>query len=153
VATVTQTHTARACVLSGLLVAALLAPKDHTFLPNLAYLWLPHLAVLLLAWFSHSNRLAALAGTALAMAAYLAAFGAWLLSRPHAESLAWLGYFFSLPGAAFGVFMAAAICGGTASTISMLRVGGTFAAAVLVGIMLNQGVVCATVLHCSLADT
>ena len=148
--TVTETHTYRACVLSGLLVAVLLAPKDYTFLPNLAFLWLPQLAVLLLAWFSHANRLAALAGTALAMATYLAAFGAWLFSRPHAESLAWLGYLFSLPGAAFGVFMAAAICEGMDPAGRMFRIASTFAGAVLVGIILNQAVLCATVLHCSL---
>jgi hypothetical protein len=147
---VSRTLAARACVLSGLLVAALLAPKDSYFLPNLAYLWLPQLAILLLAWFSHANRLAALAGTALAMAVYLAAFGAWLLSRPHSEALAWLGYLFSLPGAAFGVLMAAAVCGKVAPSGRMLAVASTFAVAVSIGIILNQGVVCATVLHCSL---
>jgi hypothetical protein len=148
---VIQAHTsaARACALSGLLVAALLAPKDYTFFPSFAYLWLPQLAVLGIAWFCHTDHLAAVAGTSIAMALYLAAYAAWLFSE-HGGALAWLGYLFSLPGAVFGALMAAAVSESTAANGRTLGVAGTFAAAVLAGILLNQGVVCATVLHCSL---
>ena len=83
------------------------------------------------------------------MAVYLAAYGAWLFSQ-QGGSLAWLGYLFSLPGAAFGALMAAALCESTAPSGHTLEVAGTFAGAVLVGILLNQGVICATILHCSL---
>jgi hypothetical protein len=105
--------------------------------------------VLGIAWFCHTNHLAAVAGTSIAMALYLAAYAAWLFSE-HGGALAWLGYLFSLPGAVFGALMAAAVSESTAANGRTLGVAGTFAAAVLAGILLNQGVVCATVLHCSL---
>jgi hypothetical protein len=78
------------CVALGLVVAIFLSPKDSFLLLNAIFFWSSQLVVLavLLAF---KPRPAVMAGVAIALAAYLAAFGAWLLTRVHPDSMAWLG--------------------------------------------------------------
>jgi hypothetical protein len=133
-------------VLLGVVVAAALAPRTSFFLSNFLWYWVPQACVLILLW-PLKARPAAVAGVAIALALYLGAFGWWLLSRRHPESLAWLGYLFSLPGAALAAVGAALWLRGRTGWSALFA--GCFAAgAVLVGIIVNQAVVCSTQMYC-----
>jgi len=96
------------CVAAGVVAAAAFAPKSSFFLGNFSLYWLPHVAVFVLLSIYKPPRPAAYAGVASALAAYLVLFHSWVFSRQHPESLAWLGYLFSFPGAVIGAFMALA---------------------------------------------
>lgn len=81
-----------------LVLSAAIAPKDAWFLPNFTFYMASQLAVLgVIAAFR--PRPAVAAGSALALAAYLAGYACWVFTRTPAESMAWLGYLFVLPGA------------------------------------------------------
>jgi hypothetical protein len=137
------------CFLSGILVASVLAPWDEYFFGNFAFYWLPQ-AVVLGILMSVYPRPAAISGAAVVLAAYLAAFGAWLFfrSHSHAESLAWLGYLFSLPGAAIGA-TAGAVFAKRRNFHPAETVGMVVAVPALVGLVLNQTLICSTLMHCS----
>jgi len=141
-----ERYAAIACVSLGLLVAVLLAPKNSFFLSNVGFYWASQLGVLALALL-FKPRAAMVAGVALALAVYLAAFGAWLFTRTRPDAMAWLGYVFSLPGAVVGAIAAAALHGRRPG-LRPLVAGIMAAALVLVGIALNQVVVCSTVMYC-----
>ena len=133
-------------VLLGLCVSAALAPKNSFFFPNMAYFWGSQLAVLALT-LPLKPRPAIIAGVSVALAVYLGAFGAWLFSRTHPESMAWLGYLCSLPGAALGALIATFSLR-SRTAMNTLVIGLVAMSAVLLGAFLNQAVVCSTVMYC-----
>jgi hypothetical protein len=137
-----------ASVLPGLVLSAMLAPKDAAFLPNFMFYALSQLIVLgLIA--ATMPRPAVLAGAAVALSLYFGAYAAWLLSRTPVESMAWLGYLFTLPGAVvavLGVRMWPRGLSGMSARAAMLAA----AVAALAGLALGQVAVCSTVMHCSL---
>jgi hypothetical protein len=135
-------------ILLGGCVSAILAPKDAYFIPNLMFYWLPQLAVLTLLW-PFSPRPAVVAGVALALATYLGLFGAWVFSHPHPDSMAWLGYLFSLPGAAIGSISSALWLRGRL-TYGTIAASCIAAGLVFVGILINQTIVCKTLMYCGL---
>ncbi|MEQ1533984.1 MAG: hypothetical protein ABL906_10515 [Sideroxydans sp.] len=136
-------------VLAGVIVAAVLAPWDDYFLANFMFYWIPQ-AVILGVLMSVSSRPAAVAGTAIILAFYLAAYWAWL---HHVKSddagLAWLGYLFSLPGAAVGALFGASFI--ERKKYKYAKVACLIlAASTLVGLALNQLLICSTVMYCRL---
>jgi hypothetical protein len=133
-------------VLSGVVIAAVLASGGSFFVSNFLWYWVPQACVLILLWLLKA-RPATFAGVAIALALYLGAFGWWLFSRGHPESLAWLGYLFSLPGAAIAAVSVALWLRGRRGWGALL-VGSFAAGAVLVGIIVNQAIVCSTVMYC-----
>lgn len=131
----------------GLGVAAGVAWRATRFFwPNLGFYWLPQAAVLgLLLFFTPSP--AFFGGVACALACHLAAFAKWLFSRSHPESVAWIGFYLSLPGALIGAGAASAFVARWPTlhpvAIALLGFGS-----VIVGIVASQAVVCSTVMHC-----
>lgn len=142
----TERLAAIGCVALGLVVSVLLAPKDSFFLPNAAFFWGSQLSVLAFAWLFRS-RSAIVAGVAIALVAYLSAFEAWVFTRIHPESMFWLGYVFSLPGAVVGA-IAVAMSLRSRPQLRPLVAGSVAAGVVLAGIVLNQTAVCSTVMYC-----
>lgn len=134
------------CVAAGLAIAASLSPLDRFFAPNLLFFWVPHIAVLCFAALFRP-RPAVIAGIALALAAYLAGYGSWVFSMKRPESLAWLGYLFSLPGALLGAVLAIRWFKERDGRGAM-RVGLVTLALVLAGIAMNLAFVCARWMHC-----
>jgi ABC-type Fe3+ transport system permease subunit len=135
-----------ASVAVGAAVSGFIAPKDSWFLPNLLFYWVPQLFVL--AFFClKPPRPAVFTGIALALSIYLALFAAWLLSRQRPESMAWLGYLFSLPGAVIGALVAIAWLD-RKNELRAVNIGAVVGTATLLGIAVNQAVVCSTVLYC-----
>ena len=139
--------TALACVSVGFAVSAALAPYDAGFWSNLLFYWVPQACVLGMLCLYKPPRPAVFAGLALALAAHLALFGAWLLSRQHPESLAWLGYLFSLPGAVLGSFLALSWLARREEHRPIV-IGAAVGFAVFAGIAANQAIVCGTVMYC-----
>ena len=135
------------CLAVGLAVAIVLAPKDSSFLPNFLFFWVPQLAVLA-ALFPFKAHLGTYAGVSLATAVYLAAFGAWLFAHRRPESMAWLGYLFSLPGGLIGAFVAIQWQRRNVAAPYLL-IGAASFAFVLGGITVNQVLVCSTLMHCA----
>jgi hypothetical protein len=135
-------------VVIGIAVSAALALKGAWFLSNLLFYWLPQACVLVLFCLYRPPRPAVFAGVALALAAYLGIFGAWLFSRNPPESTAWLGYLFSLPGAVVGSFLAIGWLARRAENRPWV-IGFAVGAAALIGIAANQAIVCSTVMYCA----
>jgi len=124
----------------------MLAQKSPDFGPNLAFFWLSQLAVLALA-LPFRPRPAVVAGAALALAAYLGTFAAWLALHPKSAGLIWLGYLASLPGAAVGAIVAAILLR------DRLQYSAVVASCIasglaLVGVLINQTFVCMTAMSC-----
>lgn len=140
-----ERHIAVAACISGFAVAFLLSPKNYV-LGNMAWYWGPHLAVLALVSMCKA-RSAVIAGIAFGMSIYLAAFGIWALTRAHPDSMVWLGYVLTLPGALAGAGVALYIqnreaeLGPLATTMAALS-------CVLLAITFNQVVVCNTLMYC-----
>lgn len=85
-------------------------------------------------------------GAAAAVPLYFALYLAWVHSQP-ADGLIWLGYVFSLPGAALGALIGAAIARDYRSRGRRVLIGiGVLATAL--GIALNQATLCMTLMHC-----
>ncbi|MBB6246226.1 hypothetical protein [Rhodanobacter sp. A1T4] len=142
----TESYAAIICVSLGLVVSTLLAPKNSFFLANAAFYWASQLGVLAFV-FLFEPRPAIVAGVAIALATYLAAFGIWVFTRMHPDSMAWLLYVFSLPGATVGaVGVAGALR--SRSTLHPLIAGSVTACVVLAGVILNQAAVCSTFFYC-----
>jgi hypothetical protein len=141
-----ERQAAFACVTVGIAVSVALAPKDSWLLSNAAFYWGSQLAVLALL-LPIRPRPAVVAGVALALAMYLAAFGAWVFTRARPESMAWLGYAFSLPGAAIAG-VGVAVWFRSRVALGPLAIGCIAASAVLVGVGINQAIVCSTVIYC-----
>jgi hypothetical protein len=134
------------CVSLGACASAALAPKDSFFFPNFLFFWGSQILVVALA-LAFRLRPAFVAGVALSLALYISLFGAWVFSRAHPESMAWLGYMFSLPGAVIGVFSVGSWLKSRPG-VGPLASGSLAAAAVAGGIAVNQTVVCGTVMYC-----
>jgi hypothetical protein len=133
------------CVIIGVLVAAFIAPDDSSFYANFMFFWLPQAGIFVLLVIVYS-RSAVISGAALVLAFYLAAFDSWnSLSGP--ESMAWLGYLFSLPGAAIGAVVGAVNIK-SKTAYSALHVSTAIAAYTLIGLLINQTIVCSTMMHC-----
>jgi hypothetical protein len=130
----------------GLLVAALLAHKGANFLPNLGFFWLSQLIALLLC-LPFRPRPAVVAGTALALATYLAGFALWVATHPGSAGLVWFGYLLSLPGATIGAIVAALLLRDRfryGVAIAILITAGL----ALLGVIVNQTVICMTAMYC-----
>ncbi len=135
-----------ACVTLGGCVSAALASKDSFFFSNFLFFWGSQ--VLVLAFISMFRpRAAVVAGIAFSLALYLCLFGSWVFTRSHPDSMAWLGYVFSLPGAIVGVLLVASLSQ-RQPNLGSLAVGLTAAAAVASGIAANQLFVCSTLMYC-----
>jgi len=136
------------CISIGVAVATYLSPKDSYFFGNFTFYWLPQ-AIVLAILFIARYKLPIICGTALILSAYLACFHLWLFSKPHPESMAWLGYIFSFPGAAIGALIAAPIAKHFEIKRSFL-LGATALLITFVGLALNQALICTTVMYCSI---
>ncbi len=134
------------CVALGACASAALSPKDSFFLPNFLFFWGSQVLVLALA-VAFRLRPAFVAGVALSLALYISLFGGWVFSRAHPDSMAWVGYMFSLPGAVVGLLSVASWVKARPSA-GPLASGSLAAAAVAGGIAVNQAVVCGTVMYC-----
>ena len=138
-----------ASVLLGVCIAVAISPKDSFFLGNFIIYWGPQAVILIFLSLASRNH-SVVASTAVILALYLAAFNFWVTShiRPDPLALAWLGYLFSLPGAAIGAtFGAFLIAAGFIPRFISLAALSAFCT--LLGLVLNQLVVCSTVMHCS----
>jgi uncharacterized membrane protein YoaK (UPF0700 family) len=136
------------CVAAGLAAAAAFAPATSFFLGNFFLYWLPQGGVLVLLSMYKPPRPAAYAGVAGALAAYFLLFHSWVFSRQHPESMAWLGYLFSIPGAVVGAFVALALLARRQIT-QAVPIGIACALGVASGLAVNQAIVCSTVMHCT----
>jgi uncharacterized membrane protein len=95
-------------VLPLLAVAALLAPRDRTFLSHVIFFCAPHACALASLYLMFEPPRAAIAaGVGLAMAAYLAGYGAWVNLSHEPAPAAWVNYYFAVPGAVLGAVVAA----------------------------------------------
>jgi hypothetical protein len=120
-----------ACVIAGVTIAVWIAPKNGYFWENFAYYWLPQAAVVVLAWLCKASR-GVLGGTAITLALYLVLFDIWAT-----ESMAWLFYLFSFPGALSGALLAAFISKKRGDFIAAITAFFT----VIIGITLNLVVI------------
>lgn len=141
-------HLAAAALIPGLALAGLLSPKDSMALwaANIAFYGLPQLAVqaLLLPF---KPRPAILVGICWGMAAYLAAFGLWVFTRPQPDSMAWLGYLCTLPAAWVGAGLALGIQHHEPH-LRPLAAAVAALCCVLLAITCAQAVVCNTLMDC-----
>jgi hypothetical protein len=134
-------------VLAGVAVAIVLAPKNDFFFGNFMFYWIPQ-AIVLGILISFTSRPAVVSGVAVILALYLAAYGAWLFFTTTDDAgLAWLGYLFSLPGAAIGAIAGALFIKQRNYQRAMI-VGAIAAVSSLVGLVLNQLLICSTVMYC-----
>ena len=140
-----ERHIAVAACISSLAVAFLLSPKNYVF-GTMAWYWGPHLAVLALVSMC-KPRSAVIAGAAFGMTIYLAAFGMWAFTRVHPDSMVWLGYLFTLPGALAGAGVALYIQN-RETDLGPLAATMTALCCVLLAITFNQVVVCNTLMYC-----
>jgi hypothetical protein len=130
----------------GICVSAMLAQKGPDFLPNLGFFWLSQVVALALA-LPFRPRPAVIAGGALALAFYLGAFAAWLALHPYRAGLIWLGYLLSLPGAAVGSIVAALLLRDRLK-YSAIMASCIASGLALVGVLINQTLVCMTAMDC-----
>lgn len=134
-------------LISGAVVAAFVAPwEPRWFLSNFGIFWGPHLGLLLVLWLLRSSW-GLMGGAAVVTALYLALFAIWVFSASHPESMAWIGYLFSFPGALLGAIAARYLEERTlALTLARSFAIGFFV--VGIGIAANQLLVCSTMLYC-----
>jgi hypothetical protein len=128
-------------LLPGLVVAAALAPKDGMFWTGVMFFCAPQACALgLLFLMFGPPRWPIFAGVSLGLTAYLATFGAWvnLMHLPGPD--AWLAYYFAVPGACAGAVVAA-VWPGDGRAQSPIRIVGTAAAIVIVGIAISLAAV------------
>lgn len=144
-ACVTEARIAYGAVTLGAASAAAISGWNAYFLANFLLMWGPQaaLCVLLLALRARPTMIA---GTSLATTAHLALFCLWVTTLPTREgAMAWLGYVFALPGGGCAALLMATRIDKKHSGFRtlLLSFGITLA-----GFALNQGLVCATLLHC-----
>lgn len=136
-----------ASIALGLTVSAALAAKSAWYWPNFIFYWAPQLCILGLFCMYKPPRPAFFAGLAFALATYLALFSSWLFFRQDPDSLAWIGYLFSLPGAIVGSLIAINLLE-RCEEDRPIAVGAVASIVVLAGIGANQAIVCSTVMYC-----
>ncbi len=126
--------------------AGYLAPHDGHFFPNFAYYWLPAGAVVVAGVALGITPIVA-AGGGIALALFLLAFHAWAASLGTQGAMAWVGYVSAMPGAWMGLLAAGWLAKrGGPSLLACLLIA---VAATAVGLALNMGLICGTVMHCS----
>ena len=135
-----------AVVFLGVLVAAVLAPKNEYFFGNFIFYWLPQLIIISLLLIL-KYRLAVVSGCAFIMALYLVLYGAWVSSQPK-DGLIWLGYVFSIPGAALGALAAGYFLKVRIRETTVFIAIAVTSLASAVGVIVNQAAVCSTVMYC-----
>lgn len=144
----TDRRLAWAAVLLTAAFAAGIGPWDRHVVTGALYFLLPQATIVGIALLV-CRRGAAAFGSALALALYMGLYAIWVHLQTHPDGLIWLGYFFSLPGAALGSLIAAVIARDhrtrSACFIAALTTSGT-----AIGIALNQSALCATLIHCRL---
>lgn len=86
-------------------------------------------------------------GIAVALGCYLGAFATWHFTRSHPESMAWLGFYFSLPGALIGGVVAGALASDR-PLISPVASALLGFGSVIGGVAVNQAIVCSTAIYC-----
>lgn len=147
-ARVTEARIAYAAVALGAESAAAISGWNAYFLANFLFMWGSQaaLCLLLLALRARPAVIAVIAGTSLATTVHLALFCLWVTTLPTREgAMAWLGYVFALPGGGCAALLMATRIDKkhAGSRTLLLSLGITLA-----GLALNQGLVCATLLHC-----
>jgi hypothetical protein len=132
-------------LLAGIVVAAALSPKDTYFTINFLAFWGPQ-AIVLVILLGLKSRPAFAAGAGLVLALFLALYGAWII-RPGGNEMNWLGYLLSTPGAGIGAVVGDQIIRvrQPKQTAIVFGIGGLSA---FVGLMINQGLVCITIMSC-----
>lgn len=106
---------------------------------NVFFVWLPQAIVLGLVGLS-SVRRAAISGIAITLNIYFICFAVWVFSRSHPESMAWLLYIFSFPGAAIGASIGEWFVKQEVS-ITAYKAGKVAGICTLIGLILNQFIV------------
>ncbi len=136
------------CILSGVFVAIYISPKNSFFWGNFKIFWFPQAVVLMILFFTR-YKTPIICGAALLLSIYLAIFNFWISSSPNPESMAWLGYSFSFPGAAIGALISAPIVNkfGIKNSFILGSIGFLLT---LIGLALNQSLICTTVMLCSM---
>ena len=134
-------------ILSGIIVAIILAPKNKFFWYNFVWFWVPQAAILGLLTILRF-RPAIIGGCGLILSVYLALYGAWMFSLPPREALAWFGYLFPLPGAAIGSVLAG-IYSKKRNTQNALTSMLNSSALTFFGISINLIIICNTAMYCS----
>lgn len=136
------------CILIGVVAAATIAPKNSYFFSNFMFYWLPQAALLAILLITRC-RLPIICGVALILSGYLVCFNLWASSRPHLDSMTWLGYIFSFPGAAIGAFISIPIIKHF-KIYSSPTLGCVAFLVTLAGIALNQAFICTTLMYCTI---
>ncbi|WP_146205865.1 hypothetical protein [Azospirillum sp. TSH58] len=127
-------------------VALALAPKSDWFLKNALFYLVTQMLVVLAALIGRP-RPSAIGGVAVAASLYLAAFGMW--AKAAKDSMAWLGYVFSLPGAILGA-LAIVFWLKSKSQMAPFTTFCISAVAVIFGVSINQTAICKTLMYCSI---
>lgn len=143
----TELFAAALSVALGIGLVAALASKDQFFFGQFAYVWGPQGAIILLSLL-FGPRTASVIGTSIALSLYLVAFVLWERSISNENGLAWLGYFFSFPGAAIGAIIAAIYIERHSTASSVIRLSLIAFAFTCIGLAINQMLVCSTVMYC-----
>lgn len=135
-------------ILFGAIVAIVLSPKNEYFFGNFLGYWGPQ-AIIIALLMVLRFRPAVISGCAIVLFIYFVCYWAWMQSLPAMEALAWLGYYFSLPGVIVG-----AIIAGIYSKYHLYdQIFKTILISVLltfIGLLISQIIVCNTVIYCSL---
>lgn len=108
--------------------------KDYLF-----FFWLPQLVLVSVLVLVFRARPATAAGASLALSCYLVAFIAWQRHIEDPSGMAWLGYFFSLPGGIVGALAARGIDRRVATPRSAVILSLVLT---LLGIAVNQAGLC-----------
>ena len=117
---------------------------------NLGYFWIPHGVILGLLYFT-GTRNAVLSGCALALTAHLVALSAYAHVDKQRDGILWLWYLFSMPGAALGA-IAAALAARTRPHHGAVSLACIAAVLLVLGVLVNQVIVCASLLSCGFRD-
>ena len=135
-------------ILLGLALAIYLAPLNSKyFWPNFLFYWLPQIAIIVLPSTYKPPRRAFFSGVTIALVICLGLHSWWMHSREHPDSLAWLGYLFSLPGALAGMgFIQYRLK--NRQNLSGIMIFMAVAGFTLIGIAVNQVLICSTVMYC-----
>jgi len=125
------------------------ADKNQYFWGQFWLIWGPQAAMLILLIICRS-RPAAIIGSALVLSLYEVGFSVYADATNDVNGLVWLGYFFSFPGAAIGGVIANDRLKAESFPSTGIRVVFKMAVATLIGLTLNQAVICSTVMYCGI---
>ena len=135
-------------ILFGVIVSAYLAPKDEFFWTNFSYYWGSQIAVIALLLFVKPRTAVVIASAAIVVPLYLCLFiFALTYFKVDDGSLAFIGYFLSLPGAVIGGVVAKFILRNHFQNRKIIA-AGIAAIIILFGLLVNQTIVCNTVMYC-----